>query len=163
MSTGSVEAKGGSVRIENNLILNDVGITDSMLVTEVTPTSVVRFNTFVNTSGEASDGIMLYCDGTPIVTSNIFAYNSMHPFGPSYICPTRYSLIDSTALSEQTVGTGNLTGDAALFFVDRARKDFHLAPNSPARGKAEPGAGLTEDIEGHPRPATADMGAYQGQ
>jgi len=161
LNDGSVNVTGGFTRIENNLIIHANELADSMYVAGVTPGSTVRFNTFVNTSGLASDGVALQCDGTAIVTSNIFAYNSMHPLTPTNTCPTRYSLFDSTALSEQTLGTGNQTADAMLFFVDRARKDFHLGPNSPARGKAEPGLGVADDIEGHLRPVAADIGAYQ--
>ncbi len=163
LSDGSISVQGGVARIENNLIMNAIDLADSMVVIGVAPGSTIRFNTFVNTSGVASDGTALSCDGTPIVTSNIFAYNSMHPFTPTDTCPSRYSLFDSTAVSAETQGSGNQVADAALFFVDRARKDFHLSSTSPARGKAEPGLGVGDDIEGHPRPASADIGAYQSQ
>ena len=163
LSDGSISVQGGVARIENNLIMNAIDLADSMVVIGVAPGSTIRFNTFVNTSGVASDGTALGCDGTPIVTSNIFAYNSMHPFTPTDTCPSRYSLFDSTAVSAETQGSGNQVADAALFFVDRARKDFHLSSTSPARGKAEPGLGVGDDIEGHQRPATADIGAYQSQ
>jgi len=159
---GSIGVQGGFARIENNLIVNAVELDDSMYVTGVAPGSTVRFNTFVNTSGIASDGTALACDGTPAVTSNIFAYNSRHPLSPADTCAARYSLFDATTSSEEAVGAGNHTADAAAFFVDRLRKDFHLGPDSPARGKAEPGLGVVDDIEGHRRPVAADVGAYQG-
>ena len=54
-------------------------------------------------------------------------------------------------------------GFPRLFFADRPRKDFHLSPNSPARGKAEPGLGVADDLEGRPRPEMADVGAYQAR
>jgi hypothetical protein len=148
-------------KIENNLIMNSVGLADSMVVNAVAPGSTVRFNTFVNTSGLPSDGTALECDSTPVVTSNIFAYNSMHPFNPTNSCRSRYSLFDSTALPEQSAGVGNQTADAATFFVDPQRKDFHLVPNSPARGKAETGLGVVDDIDGQPRSAKPNVGAYE--
>lgn len=163
LNDGSISIQGGVARIENNVVMNAIELADSMFVMGVAPGSTIRFNTFVNTSGVASDGTALDCDGTPTVTSNIFAYNSMHPFTPTDTCPSRYSLFDSTAASDETQGTGNQVSDAASFFVDRARKDFHLSSNSPARGKAEPGLGVLVDIEGHPRPASTDIGAYQSQ
>ena len=164
---GSVTVQGGFAKIENNVVVNGYELADSMHVTAVAPGSVVRFNTFFNSSGVPGDGVALYCDGTPLVTSNIFAYGSMHPGNESPRCGARYSLYDSVALPEQTVGAGNQVGDSATFFVDKVGKDFHLSAMSPAKGGAEPGLDISRDIDGVPRPSPAgsqpDMGAYEAR
>lgn len=161
---GSIAAQGGVAVIENNLIIQAYELADTMILTNMAPGSTVRFNTFVNTSGVASDGVALSCDGSPNVTSNIFAYGSMHPHGTS-TCSARYSLYDAIALPEQTAGTGNRVADGATFFANKAGRDFHLAPGSPARGAAEPGTGVVRDFEGRVRPSPSgsapDMGAFE--
>jgi hypothetical protein len=44
-------------------------------------------------------------------------------------------------------------------------KDLHVAAGSPAKGIGQQGTGVTEDIEGNPRPSPAgsspDVGAYE--
>jgi hypothetical protein len=164
---GSISAQGGVVNIENNLVIQGYELADTMLVTGVAPASTIRFNTFVNTSGVDSDGVALYCDGTVMVTSNIFAYGSTHPLGGQggTPCPTRFSLFDSVAVAQHTLGEGNQTGSADTFFVNRAARDFRLSAVSPAKGAAEPGQQVAEDFEGNPRPAPigsrADVGCFE--
>jgi len=99
------------------------------------------------------------------VTSNIFAYNSMHP--NALDCGLRYSLYDSVALPQFAVGVGVVQGDRSAFFVDLAGKDFHLSGTSRARGASEPGLGVSDDFDGNPRPApigsVPDMGAFEAR
>jgi hypothetical protein len=166
VADGSINASRGVAVVENNLIVQAYELADSMYLTEMGPGSTVRFNTFVNTSGVASDGVALYCDDTLHVTSNIFAYGSKHPLGPPlFRCPAVFSLFDEIAAVEQTVGEGNLTASAATFFIDRGAENFHLARTSPAKGASEPGLQVTEDLEGNRRPvplgSRADLGAFE--
>ena len=165
---GSVNATNGSLKVTNNVIIESDGATDSMFVNAVTLGSVVQFNTFVNTTAVTSDGVALACDDTVAVSSNIFAYNSMHPMGPPSnigLCNATFSLFDSSAVAEHTAGTGNQVADVNTFFVDKASSDFHLASSSPAKEAAEPGLGVTVDFEGNPRPSPAnteaDIGALE--
>lgn len=163
---GSINAQGGAATIENNLVIQAYELADAMLVTNMAPGSRVRFNTFVNTSGVVSDGTALYCDATVEVTSNIFAFASAHPLGGSAgTCRPTYSLFDTVALTEQTMGQGNIVADSATFFVDRTARDFHLSATSPARGAAAPGSSVADDFDGKIRPAPAgsraDIGCYE--
>jgi hypothetical protein len=155
----SLNATGSLVTVENNTIVNSDYYTDTMTVATALAGSAIRFNTFVNTSGVDQTATVLTCSAAVTATSNIFAWHSSAP--PS--CATRYSLFDSFA--GQQPGTGNRTGDASTFFVDLQAKDFHLAPNSPARGMGEPGLPTVSDIDGMPRPqpsgSNPDMGAYE--
>ena len=158
-------AQSGPLTFENNLITQTEGIADSVGLFTVSPGSTVRFNTFVNTASLASDGVALYCDTPVEVSSNIFAYGSMHPTGGSPRCASRYSLYDSVAIPVTSTGTGDKVGDSNAFFVDKVGKNFHLAPTSPARRGGEAGLPVSDDYDGAPRPQASgeapDMGAFE--
>lgn len=164
---GSIGAQGGVAIIENNLFISSNEYADLMSVKSLAPGSAVRFNTFVNTSGVDSDGVALSCDGTATVTGNIFAYRSAHPLGPSGFapCPTRFSLFDTVAVPQHTIGEGNQVADSATFFTNLALKDFRLSAASPAKQAAEPNLLVNEDFEGKPRPVPAgsrsDAGCFE--
>jgi len=159
-------AENGVLTFENNVITQTEGIADSMVLVSVAPGSTVRFSTFVNTALLPSDGVALACNSSVDVSSNIFAYGSMHPLG-TVGCNVRYSLYDSIAVPEVTAGVGNKAAGSSSFFIDKAGKDFHLSPSSPARGAAESGLGVSEDFDGAARPSPAgsqpDMGAFEAR
>lgn len=158
-------ADGGVLTFENNVIVQSEGIADSMVVDNLTAASTIRFNTWVNTTAVPSDGTALSCNSPLKVSSNIFAYASMHPIAYGQGCEVRYSLFDSVALPDATMGVGRKAGDSATFFVDKAGKDYHLSAQSPALGAAEPGLGVSEDLDGNPRPSPSgsvpDIGALE--
>ncbi len=159
----SVQLDGGPMVIENNLIVHNGGFNDSMLVINMRPGSTIRFNTLINTTAVPSDGAALSCDNTVEVTSNVFAYNSGHPITGAG-CATRFSIFDDVSVT--SAGTGNQTTGIETIFVNRAARDFHLAPTSIARSAAEPGQLMVKvDLEGNPRPNPAgtnsDCGALE--
>ena len=166
---GSVGASGGLVIIENNVIVESDGATDSMFVMGTAPGSTVRFNTFVNMTPISSDGAALTCDDTVIVTNNIFAYSSVHPMhlaGLGFpVCQSTHSLFDTAAAAEDTAGVGNVVADGETFFVDRGAKDFHLALSSPAKEISDGAATVSDDFDGTTRPqpvgSVADVGAFE--
>jgi hypothetical protein len=163
-----VGADGGVLTFENNVIMQSEGIADSMAVNNLTGASLIRFNTWVNTlTAVPSDGVALSCNSPLKVTSNIFAYASMHPLAYGQGCEVRYSLFDSVALPEATMGVGRVAGDGSTFFVDRTGKDFHLSTHSPALGAAEPGLGVSDDFDGNARPSPSgsvpDIGAFEAR
>jgi len=153
----------GVLTFENNLMVQADGIADTMTVIGVAPGSALRFNTFVNTTVLASDGAALQCSPLLKVSSNIFAYNSMHPL--TSCDGARYSLLDSAALPQFAMGIGAKQGDRSTFFVDLPGKNFRLSASSPARGAAEMGLGVSDDFDGNARPVPAgsppDMGAFE--
>jgi hypothetical protein len=160
---GSVQASSGILVMQNNLIIHREGFNDSILANALSPGSIIRFNTVVNTTAASSDGAALSCDSTVQVTSNIFAYNSMHPItGQS--CQTRYSVFDDVALN--SAGTGNHVAGLDAIFVDRQGGNYHLSATSVARKAAEPGQDMVNlDFDGNPRPnpsgTNADCGAFE--
>jgi len=62
---------------------------------------------------------------------------------------------------EETRGAAYQEGDAR--FLDRAGRDFHLLPDSPAVGTASPDQAPAEDYDGTARPqgGAFDMGAFE--
>jgi hypothetical protein len=161
-----ISVSGGKIVVENNLVVQSQQIADTAHLTGTIAGSLVRFNTFVNTSGVDSDGLAIYCDGTQDISNNIFAYRSRHPFGNGgFICPVHHSLFDSVAGPEQRAGQGNQATELPLIFADLNAQDFHLATTSPAKGLAQPNV-LNGDLEGNPRPMPAgtnpDVGCYEG-
>ncbi|HTR56406.1 MAG TPA: choice-of-anchor Q domain-containing protein [Kofleriaceae bacterium] len=160
----TINTMGGLVVIDNSVFIETQAYGDSIHVMGGAPGTTFQFNTVVNiaTLSSPSDGQALYCDDAVAVTSNIFAYGSMHPQNG---CTSQYSLYDTVALSQFTGGTGDKVADSSTFFVDGSSMNFHLAPGSPALMSAETGLPVTVDYEGNPRPnpvgSTPDIGAYE--
>jgi hypothetical protein len=150
-----VGVDGSQAILQNNVFLAHNSFSDGLVISNG---ATARFNTFVNTSGTDSGAAPLWCNGTVDATSNIIAWHSsMIP------CAGKYTLFDEVAGNRP--GTGNATANVSTFFVDLANEDFHLAPNSPAIGVAEPGLPVTTDADGHARPdpsgSMPDVGAYE--
>ncbi|MEO8845857.1 MAG: choice-of-anchor Q domain-containing protein [Kofleriaceae bacterium] len=155
-------ASGGKVVIENNLFNAQSELLDCGEVDAALAGSTVRFNTFANLSDLVADGRALSCDASLDVTSNIFAWGSTAPHGPT-TCAPKYSLYDTA--NTTAVPPTSFSGNASTFFVNKSAMDFHLAPNSPAIGMAQTGLTVTTDLDGNPRPSpdgsTPDVGAYE--
>lgn len=63
-------------------------------------------------------------------------------------------------------GDGNIDADPMFVFVDPANpsnpeNDYHLQPGSPCIDAGTTSGAPTEDLEGNPRDAAPDMGAYE--
>ena len=146
---------GGSVTVENSIFVATNPLSD--LVRVAGGNHVVHFNTFVNTSSIAADGVAFECDGNTVVSSNIFAYNSANPIGGS--CPIINSLFDLAGASD---AGGNATQSRNAIFVDFAGGDLHLASGSTAKDGGEAGL-VTIDFDGAMRKASPDIGAYEAR
>jgi hypothetical protein len=155
----TVGANGaGLLLIENNIVSTNGPLEDGPILNGAAG-STFRFNTVVNTSGVDQGATNLSCSAGVSASSNIIAWHT----SASTQCASRYTLFDTVAGTQS--GTGNKTADLAAIFVNVGAKDFHLAPNSPAKGAAEPGLNVMTDIDGATRPqpsgAAADVGAYE--
>jgi hypothetical protein len=145
----------GRFTIENNLFTDNVS-GSQISIFGADPGSTIRFNTFVNTA-PGNTGTAILCPDGLDVTSNIFAVNSTKPLLP---CAARYSLFDAAGASSAVAGVSNVVGEGAVFFKNAAIGDYHLNVGSPAIDKGEPNF-VTTDLEGHPRGALPDIGAYE--
>jgi hypothetical protein len=145
----------GLATIENNLIVDNEVSGNTLRMSDHVAGSVFRFNTLVHTTVVPGSSIGFDCSGVEL-SSNIIALNSSSSLRGT--CPVRHTLFDLAA--GITPSDENISADAATFFVDRTSGDYHLAPDSPARGLGE--AGLVNlDLEGNTRPAAPDSGAFQ--
>ncbi len=155
---GSIDGGGGVLAVENNVFVVPSEFADLIRVFNLAPGSIFAFNTIVNSQTIQMSPIALSCDSTLNVTSNIFAYNSSNPIDG---CIAQSSLFDLVGAPD---APGNPSADPSTFFVNRAGRDFHLGPSSPARGIGADGV-VTTDLDGNPRPAPAgthpDVGAYE--
>ena len=153
---------GGLVTFENNLVIISDQYIDAVALQSGVSGSTARFNTIVSTTTVTTSDTALGCDTSIDVTSNIIAYNSTSPLVNNG-CVVKYTLFDAPTEPRDSAGEGNKVGDASTFFVDRAAKDFHLAPESPARDAAQASLPVTDDFDGNRRPvgAAPDMGAFE--
>jgi hypothetical protein len=159
--TAEIEAIGGKVIIENNLITSQDQLQDGTFIRSSVSGSRFAFNTLVNFSGIDDTAAVIACNPGLDVSSNIFAWHSSASGGIDG-CVPHDSLFDALVPS-QLVGA-NHQAEATTFFVDLNGKDLHLAPGSPARGIGEPGI-VDVDIDGHTRPSPTgsrpDVGASE--
>jgi hypothetical protein len=159
----SVNATGGRLTFENNLVTTDRTYTDSFRAQDLAAGSSIRFNTFACTLEDCEEGYAFSCsDTTALVSNNVIAWNSPTPvFGT---CIISYNVFDDTAGA--IGGNGNVSADIDSIFVSRVGLDFHLAEGSAARGAANPtDDDVSSDFEGNARPNPAgtvsDVGAFE--
>jgi len=159
---------GGTVAIDDNVFLSTQAGAEPAVVLlpglTAGVTGAIEFNTLMNHASAVAAGPAIDCQGgaTPMITSNILAWNS----AVTPTCATQYSLYDKALALP--AGTGNIAGDPATFFTNLTGNDFHLATASPAIGAADPNiASPPPDFEGTARPSPAgskpDIGAYEAQ
>lgn len=156
-----IDATGGKVIVENNLITSQNEVQDGVLIRGSVSGSRFAFNTLVNFSVIDGTSVALGCSPGVDVSSNIFAWHTSFMLAIDG-CVPHDSLFDAL-MPAQLVGA-NHQADAATFFADFHGKDLHLAARSPARGIGEPGA-VDVDIDGaarpNPIPSRPDAGAYE--
>jgi len=121
--------------------------------------------TFVNVTvtGNAGGGINI---GGAEHAVNVTIRNSIlwGNDGPAYSCDvdpasSNCTVVHSDVEGDVPPGTGNISEDP--LFVDAANGDYHLQVGSPCIDAGTPVGAPTHDIEGTPRDAAPDMGAYE--
>ncbi|MEA3396262.1 MAG: Ig-like domain-containing protein, partial [Chloroflexota bacterium] len=112
----------------------------------------------MNTTVANNDGGVIF---NPQVSATLLITNSI-------VYDNDWSISDEGAGTAQVTysdveggwpGAGNL--DAAPLFMDAANGDYHLQGNSPAIDAGTPAGAPPADLDGTPRDAAPDMGAYE--
>jgi len=112
--------------------------------------------TIVNVTVADNTGNGVHVGGAVSITNSIMWNNG----GGDYWCvPGGCTLAYSDVGIGDTTGTGNISADPE--FVDATNGDYHLQVGSPCIDKGTAVGAPTHDIEGTPRDAAPDMGAYE--
>jgi predicted outer membrane repeat protein len=112
--------------------------------------------TIANVTVADNPGGGMHVGGAVVISNSIIWGNE----GGDYWCvPGGCTLAYSDVGSGDSTGTGNISADPR--FVDAANGDYHLGVGSPCVDKGTLVGAPTHDIEGTPRDAAPDMGAYE--
>jgi parallel beta-helix repeat protein len=118
---------------------------------------VVNNTIFSNTAEgiDASDGAEV------LVRNNIIANNNggIHNWESGATFSVDHNARWNNNWTNVTMGTGDIEADPV--FVDAANGDFHLQMDSPCIDAGNPTGAPALDIEGKPRDAAPDIGAYE--
>ncbi len=168
---GGINAEGARATIVNTIVSNNsahirggvglyqtvVTVTNSLFISNTSDgiggAYVTGSIVNVTAADNADSGVNV--DGAVSITNSIMWGNG----GVDCFCDEGCSLTYSDVEDEEITGTGNIYADP--HFVDAADGDYRLGVGSPCIDKGTSvGAPLT-DIEGTPRDAVPDMGAYE--
>jgi len=160
---GGIYIESSGFQIINNYIHGNGAVGDSgtlfggVHIANGEPTSsAFQFNTVTNNVARPTSAQGVLCTTSPAMTAanNIVYRRSVGDTIVGGNCNWAYSAIEGGA-----PGAGNLTDDP--LFVSPFTGNYHLQPNSPCEGAADPGATLTSDFDGDARPfgTGRDIGA----
>jgi predicted outer membrane repeat protein len=135
--------------VTNSLIVNNDG--DGIQGDDI-PESGTLMN--VSVAGNGGKGIRLTVDDVRITNSILWGNGDWDVAGDG-----TYTITYSDVGTGDTTGTGNISADP--LFVDAVNGDYHLQARSPCIDAGTLVGAPTHDIEGTPRDAMPDMGAYE--
>jgi hypothetical protein len=169
---GGICAGGAEATIVNTIVSNNsaqihAGV--SVYQTVLTMTNSLFINntgaglggryitgTIVNVTFADNTGAGLGVSGAVVsITNSIMWGNEGHDYHCTGGCTLTYSDVED----EDITGTGNIFADP--LFVNAANGDYRLGVGSPCIDKGTPVGAPTHDVEGTPRDAAPDMGAYE--
>jgi len=135
--------------ITNSLVVSNDG---AGICTDEVPVTGTMMNVTVADNGD--NGLQM-TGGNVLVTNSILWGNG----GDDNQCSGNCTLTYSDIGTGDTSGTGNISADPR--FVDVTNGDYHLGVGSPCIDKGTSVGAPAHDIEGTPRDAAPDMGAYE--
>jgi hypothetical protein len=154
---GGVAIVDSRFQVVNNFIVRNGGSRAgfggvSLAVAGLPSPQVFEFNTVADNQS-ASTGVRGVSCAVGAVFGNNIVYGGGGGPAVSGSCRWQYSNIEGGAVGP------NLDVDPG--FVDPERNDYHLGPNSPCEGAADPASAVHWDIDRDPRPAGTgpDIGA----
>ena len=133
-----------------NVLIADNG--GSGIVGDSNPLTGTMMNVTIATNG--NNGIQMTGSDVRVINSILWG-NGGQDNNCSGNCTFTYSDIGTG----DTTGTGNIS--EGPLFVDDGAGDYHLRINSPCKDAGTPAGAPPADLEGTPRDAVPDMGAYE--
>jgi len=174
-----VSNKGGGITVNNNgkfAIVGNMFLSNGdptvaaggVSLTTATPGNRLEFNTFAENKSITAIGVGsgIQCLVTGFTAKNNIVWNNNGSSGVQVggNCQHAYSDIGPMAVPGGPTGLdgGNNSSSDPMFV--NPTMDLHVKSGSPVQGRASSTADLTgiasKDIDGHPRVAPADLGAY---
>jgi hypothetical protein len=145
--------------LTNNLIASNIG--EGVIVWNTGSDIRIVNNTIVSNTAPgieaADDGVQVLVRNTIIAGNN----GGLHNFESSAKITSDHNALWNNGWNygNVTPGTGDIEADP--LFVDAANGDFHLQADSPCIDAGNPTGAPAGDIEGTPRDAAPDIGAYE--
>jgi predicted outer membrane repeat protein len=169
---GGIDAERSRATIERTVVRDNVAqynagislyqtvltMTNSLIISNTGPgISGEAEGTIVNVTAADNTGPGVQISGTVAITNSVLWGNG----GSDYTC------VGDCALAYSDVGVGDTTGPGNIseppLFVNALGGDYHLQTGSPCRNTGTADGAPLDDIEGNPRDAWPDMGAYEWQ
>jgi predicted outer membrane repeat protein len=168
---GGIDAEGAEATIVNTIVSGNaaqhnagVGLWNSALTMT---NSLIISNTGTGLSGNPITGTIvnvtvadnagegMHVGGAIAISNSVMWGNG----GNDYVCDGGCTLAYSDVGNGDITGAGNISKDP--LFADAASGDYHLGVGSPCVDRGTPASAPPADIEGTPRDAAPDMGAYE--
>lgn len=154
---GAISSDGGTVNLTNALIYGNSSSSMNANVFAIGDTDFTLMNSTIADNNPGGAQAVILWSGSLTMTNSIM-YNNAFSLQGDPPCPTCFTVTYSNIQGGFT-GTGNI--DADPMFVDSANQDYHLQAFSPSWNSGTPTGAPSADIEGTPRDASPDMGAYE--
>jgi hypothetical protein len=153
----AITSDDGIVNLTNVLITGNRSTSDNANAFAISSTDFTVMNSTISDNNPTGAQAVVLFSGSLTMTNSIM-YNNAFNLGSDPACPSCFTVTYSN-IQGSWPGTGNI--DADPMFADAATGDYHLKYTSPSRDTGTPSGAPAADIEGTPRDAMPDMGAYE--
>ena len=154
----AISATAGTTSMTNALIYGNESSSLNANVFAIGPAAVnVMNSTIADNNPGAAQAVILWSGGSLNMTNTVM-YNNALSLQADPPCPSCFT-VNYSNIQGGAPGTANIDKDP--MFVDAANHDYHLLGSSPGRNRGTPAGAPNADIEGTPRDALPDMGAYE--
>jgi hypothetical protein len=154
---GAISSDGGTVNLTNALIYGNSSSSMNANVFAIQSTAFTVMNSTIADNNPGAAQAVILWSGSLAMTNSIM-YNNAFNLQGDPPCPSCFTVTYSN-IQGGMPGTGNI--DADPLFVDAASQDYHLQAFSPSWNTGTATGAPSADIEGTPRDAAPDMGAYE--
>jgi predicted outer membrane repeat protein len=145
-----------TLSLTNSLITGNSTTSGNANVFGIWGQVTVMNSTISDNNPQGAQAVILF-SGHLTITNSILWNNALN-LQSDPPCPTCFTVTYSD-IEGGWAGAGNIDADPQ--FVDAASGDYHLQVDSPCIDTGTPAGAPATDLEGTPRDATPDMGAYE--